>query len=540
MKKSSSSIVLLLLGVALISVAVISHFILLESNYWGISSIIGGLSLSIIGGYKLRQEVIGTFRAQRVEILLTTIGLLGIIIAVGYLSHQFSIRVDMTKERTHSLSEQTINMLQRLDKPVHIIFFHDAMMRETSDLYQLMASYTNKVTVEFLDPMVNPAQARMRGIEFAGTAVMESEGRTVRVNGPTEIDIANGILRVSQAKQQTLCFLEGHAESDPFSLEHHDHFEAPGETGHSHGLDTKVVLHERHGMGKARNGLESMNYKVRSVRLLDSEQNIDTCAVLIVAGPQMSLRPREIKVIETFLENGGNALFMLDPFIQTGLEPLIKKLGVILDDTLIIDEASHFWTDISAPAVTNYNRHAITEGLPLTFFMGSRSLSPTNTPVPGSSVRPIINSSKRSYAETNKQKAEFQLGVDKPGPNTIMVVVVRSPKYITPTELTNNKKDITPERSSLEITKKSRIAIIGDSDFATNSFFHILGNGNLFFNTVNYLSAQENLIGIEPKTYDQPRVNLTNRQMKGTFFLSMIFVPGMLALIGIAVWWRQR
>ena len=45
-----------------------------------------------------------------------------------------------------------------------------------------------------------------------------------------------------------------------------------------------------------------------------------------------------------------------------------------------------------------------------------------------------------------------------------------------------------------------------------------MGNGTLFLNTVNYLAAQEDLIGIPPRTPTCPRVNLTNRQMKGTFF----------------------
>jgi len=89
-------------------------------------------------------------------------------------------------------------------------------------------------------------------------------------------------------------------------------------------------------------------------------------------------------------------------------------------------------------------------------------------------------------------------------------------------------------------TRRSRIAVVGDSDFATNSFFHIMGNGSLFLNTVNYLAAQESLIGIEPRTYDLPRVNLTNRQMKGTFFLSVILIPALLAVVGTAVWWKQR
>ena len=82
--------------------------------------------------------------------------------------------------------------------------------------------------------------------------------------------------------------------------------------------------------------------------------------------------------------------------------------------------------------------------------------------------------------------------------------------------------------------------MVGDSDFATNSFFHILGNGTLFINAVNFLSARQDLIGIEPRTYDLPYVNLTNRQMKGTFFLSIMLVPALMAFLGITVWWRQR
>jgi hypothetical protein len=46
--------------------------------------------------------------------------------------------------------------------------------------------------------------------------------------------------------------------------------------------------------------------------------------------------------------------------------------------------------------------------------------------------------------------------------------------------------------------------VVGDSDFATNSFFHIMGNGTLFLNTVNYLGAQENLIGLQPRTATSP------------------------------------
>jgi ABC-type uncharacterized transport system involved in gliding motility auxiliary subunit len=80
----------------------------------------------------------------------------------------------------------------------------------------------------------------------------------------------------------------------------------------------------------------------------------------------------------------------------------------------------------------------------------------------------------------------------------------------------------------------------GDSDFATNSYYHILGNGALFLNTVNYLAARENLIGLEARTYDLPYVSMTNTQMKGTFIMSLILVPMLMAALGVAVWWRRR
>ena len=126
-----------------------------------------------------------------------------------------------------------------------------------------------------------------------------------------------------------------------------------------------------------------------------------------------------------------------------------------------------------------------------------------------------------------------------------MVIANRKPEFVAPAEAVlrelRGEKPL-PEAGgkASKFTGKSRVAIIGDSDFATNSFFHIMGNGKLFLNTVNYLASQENLIGIEPRTYDLPRVNLTNRQMKGTFFLSLVLIPALMALVGIAVWWRQR
>ena len=547
MDRSYRSGLIFLAGVVLLATAAAMHAIFFDAPILSGVLFIAGIALSAWGIYTLRTEIISMFRQRRGELALYTLGLIGVLISVAYLSVQVPVRYDMTAARIYSLSAPTVEMLKRLEKPVHIVFFHDPMMRETVEIYQLVDRQTDKVTVEYYDPMLNPAQARMRGVEFAGTAIYESEGRRLQINGPSETDIANGILRVSQGKQQIVCFLDNHGEPDPFSLESHDHTE--GDAGHSHGLGTKVVKHERHGMAKARHGLENMNYVVEKISLLQGENKLSRCAVLVVAGPKAALLTNEVKAIDRYLADGGNALFMLDPFIRSGLEPVVRQYGVILDDDIVIDGASHFWTDVSAPAVTDYNRHEVTRDLPLTFFPGVRSLSPTPERVPGTSVRPLINSSKQSHGQTNRERAEVNQGKDKAGPLTLMVAVNRRPEFVASTEAVVRKlrDEQAPSESSAPNTTtsgtpvvRSRVAVIGDSDFATNSFFHILGNGTLFLNTVNYLASQENLIGLEPRTYDLPHVNLTNRQMKGTFFLSIILIPALMAVVGIAVWWRQR
>jgi ABC-type uncharacterized transport system involved in gliding motility auxiliary subunit len=351
---------------------------------------------------------------------------------------------------------------------------------------------------------------------------------------------------VSQGARQLVCFVDGHGEPDPFSMEAHDHLE--GTAGHSHGLGAKYVLHERHGMAKARHGLETLNYAVEKVSLVQGTDVLSRCTVLVVAGPKVALLPTEVALVHNYLTAGRNAFFMLEPFVLTGLEPVLREYGVVLDDTIVIDEASHFWADVSSPAVTSYNRHQVTRDLPLTFYPGARSLSPTPERLPGVAVTPIVNSSRTSYGETTPDRAEFDPARDLPGPLTLMAIINRRPSTSSDIAvLPSGQQDSSmaartgnTDGMSAPLAGRSRIAVVGDADFATNSFFHILGNGNLFLNTVHYLAAQENLIGIEPRTYDLPRVNLTNRQMKGTFFLSVVLLPALLAVMGTAVWWKQR
>ena len=542
MEPSFRSAVIFLLGIAMLLAALVLKLIFFETTVWVMVFAVAGVVQVGWGGYAVRAQLGGLLRKRRMEVALYTLGVIGVMIALTYLAVRYPQRFDFTAAGLHSLTDKSISVLERLERPVHIVFFHNHLMENTINLYQLIADQSENLTVEFHDPSLNPAQARLLNVRFPGTGVLTSEDRRIDVNGDLEADIVNGILRVSQGATQKACFLDGHGEADPFSKEAHDHKEAEAGPGHAHGTGVQYMLHETHGLAKAANGLEELNYTVEKVSLLQQGGDpLANCQVLIIAGPKTALLPHEVETLRRYMADGGNGFFMFDPFIDVGLAPLMADYGVHLDDTMVIDPGHHFAADPSSPAVTDYNYHQITRQLPLTFFPGVRSLSPT-VRVAGTAVTPVINSSANSFGETSMARAERDDTTDKPGPLPLMVVSNKKPVDQSDKDVIANieRAETSSEFEPMEATARSRAVIIGDSDFATNSFFHILGNGNLFLNTVNYLAAQENLIGIEPHTRELPRINLTNRQMKATFFLAVFLFPLVLGLIGTGIWWRQR
>src|SRR5258706_5259124 len=162
MERSFRSGLVLLAGVALLAGALSIHLILLEATRWTLVLAASGLILAGWGAFALRRELGALLRKRRGEIALSTAGMVGVLIVLAYLAARFPLRFDLTDAKVYSLSGQSVTMLQRIDKPVHIVFFHDPMMRETVELYELVARQNPRITIELHDPMLNPAQARLR------------------------------------------------------------------------------------------------------------------------------------------------------------------------------------------------------------------------------------------------------------------------------------------------------------------------------------------------------------------------------------------
>src|SRR4029077_8093634 len=87
---------------------------------------------------------------------------------------------------------------------------------------------------------------------------------------------------------------------------------------------------------------------------------------------------------------------------------------------------------------------------------------------------------------------------------------------------------------------ETRLAVIGDSDFAANGTLGVPGNRDLFMNTIGWLSQQDNLISIRPKEPDDRRITLTATQESNIFWLSLLIIPGFVFGAGVFTWWKRR
>ena len=84
------------------------------------------------------------------------------------------------------------------------------------------------------------------------------------------------------------------------------------------------------------------------------------------------------------------------------------------------------------------------------------------------------------------------------------------------------------------------MAVIGDSDFASNAYVGVQGNRDLFMNTVSWVVQQENLIAIRPKDPQDRRITLTAERERQVFWLAVVVIPGLILVGGIQTWWRRR
>ncbi|GAW90981.1 DUF7088 domain-containing protein, partial [Calderihabitans maritimus] len=111
--------------------------------------------------------------------LIYTLAVLGIIVLLNVLANRFTWRLDWTEGKIYTLSEQTREVLARLDREVKIIGFFRSGSEEAERFEDLLAEYNHqnpRVSYRIVDPEQNPSLAQKYGVRQFGTVVVEAGG----------------------------------------------------------------------------------------------------------------------------------------------------------------------------------------------------------------------------------------------------------------------------------------------------------------------------------------------------------------------------
>ena len=471
----------------------------------------------IVRLFARRQARLGTVSVASILVVA------GILVAINYIANRENKRWDLTSSRLYTLSDQTQKVLRSLDAPLRItVFAREVDFPRYRDRLGEYAYTSKRVSIDYVDPDKKPGLARQYQITSENTLVFEYKGRTERVTSDAEQDVTNGIIKAVTGQEKKVYLVQGHGEKDPSSS-------------------------ERTGYSAANTALGRDNYKVDKLVLAQQADVPADASVLIIAGPRNDFLPQEVDALRRYLAKGGKILFMLDPRETndapplTNLVGLLKEWGVDVGDNVVVDASGVgqlLGTNELVPVAASYPTHPITDRFNLlTAFPLARSVSPVPGGTGGHLAQSFVETSPRSWSETdivNVMKggeiAFDEAKGDRKGPVSIGAAVSASAPEASPA---GQDKASGPK-------PETRIAVIGDSDFAANFAVGIQGNRDLFMNTVNWLGQQENLIAIRPREPDDRRVTLTSFQQQLILWLSLGVIPALIIVSGVYTWWRRR
>jgi gliding motility-associatede transport system auxiliary component len=516
-------------GTLLLVIAIILLSLVPERRTYALS--VGGFGLVLLVASLVvnRERALAVLRGRKARAATASAGYVlsvaGVLILVNFLAARHHKRFDLTEGGAFSLSEQTVKVLESLPREVTVTAFYREVEPSRQRLDDLLAEYkyhSPKLTVRYIDPDKSPGEVKRYGVTEYGTIVVESGKQESRVNAADEESLTNALIKVTRDRERIVYVLAGHGE---------------------HGLSDT----ERPGLSLLKDELEKQHYAVKPLGLA---QGVPADAsVVVVAGPQKPLLPEEVRMIGEYLDKGGRLLYLQDPETDPGLGEVLTRCGVTVRKDVVIDKVSQlFGGDARIPMVPpdGYDEfHPVTKTFRYQTFFPLASSIDLKTALPeGVSATKLAQTSQYSWGETSQDqfrsgRMRLDEGADAQGPLVIGVAVTRkSGGDAKPAEQPSAEGE--GKGASKPAAAETRLLVFGDSDFLSNAYFNASGNGDLALSSIAWLSEQEELVSIRPKTSTPRIVVLSPQQVRYYFWSIVAFAPVAISVVGVGIWARRK
>lgn len=453
----------------------------------------------------------------------------GILIFVNLIATKYDWKKDLTKNKLHTLSDESVKVLKGLPGEVKLkAFINPLQMGEFEKIFEKYTYYTPKLKKEYVDVDKDPLLIQKYNIKQAGTIIVESDTRTARVEnllGPDdpklEEKITNAIIQVAKGEKKTIYYISGHGE--------------------------KLLSDtSREGYSEMKEQLESGRYKVEELVLAEKGVIPEDADIVIIAAPRSDFLEVEIKAMENYLAKGGKCLVMVEPTSTPTLKGFLGKYGAVFNPKKTVVELNSLQQltggNPLTPVVVSYNKESeITrDAKQLSLFPIATPIEKSQTDLGALKVASLFSTSAKSFeSDLKDNQVKPNPKTDRKGPLSLAVSISGKATAKSPEAKPSQSNPSTPQ----EEPKKEvefRMVVVGDADFASNSARRFGINSDIFQNMLSWLAHEEDLISIRPRPADVSEFEITEVRLRYINLASIVFAPLLMFGTGLAVWAKRK
>ena len=435
--------------------------------------------------------------------LLYTVLLLALVAMLSWLTVRYDRTVDWTRGERNTLTETSRQLLDQLQGAINITVFARQDRAVRDPIRALLSRYQRSkkdLTVRFVDPLTHPDQVLQQGITVDGELLIHYRRRTEKVVIADENQITNALHRLARDKERWIVSLSGHAERRFDGRANHD-------------------LSEFDALLKQK-GFDTLTLNSTSTSAIP-----DNSAVLVIASPRFQLLPDEIAMIEQYIADGGNLLWLQEPGDLYGLAPIARQLGIrFLPGTVVAESSRSFGiNDPTFTVVADYPPHPLTKHFSVTtLFPVAAAISSQNGPF---LATPLLVTSDHAWNETGPISGTIQhdpASDEQQGPLNIALALTRTVEKSDGSEI------------------GQRIVVIGDGDFLANQYLGNGGNRALGLALIEWLSHDDRMITVQSPAAPDLTLQLSRLATAVIGFGFLLVLPSLLIATGWLIRYRRR
>jgi len=533
-----------------------------------------------------KELITSTRKNLKKEFFIYLAILLLIIITVNFISNRLFTRIDLTKNKTYTLSAISKEIVKNLNDKVTVRAYfsenlpapYNNMGRDVKDLLSDYRSYSNgNLDYEFVSATGDEednqtvTEAQKFGIQQVQLQVFENDkyevkrvlmGLVISYMGKTETipfiqnisnleyEITSNIKKLSTEKKKKIGFLAGHNEYEYSKM-------------------------------NTINSTLTGNYDVVPVYLSSNSPVPDDIAVLVIFGPKTEFPEWHKYLIDQYIMRGGNVAWLINKMVPNfqqeialatvqdlKLDDMLLHYGIKINGDLVRDwqcSPVTVQTQIGLPIqisypyfplIANINRDISAfkniQGLTLPFVS---SIDLTAADGKGLDVKPLLITSDRSGKTDNFVVVSFEqfqtqnkkLLDSMFSAKELVVGATYSGKFSSfytgkpvPKDTAVNSQPITIEQKN-QSDKDSRVIVIADADFANEEQRPSRDNLIFFINMIDYLADDVGLSEIRSKDASEAPIQEVSPSTKSFIkYFNLLFPPIAVILIGLIIWNRRK